>query len=193
MTNSLGSRWRGFRRNEDGAAAVEFSIIAPVFFFLIMVIFQLGYIFVADTVMSNAVRDVGRLIRTGQVIKNGLSDAQFRANFCDRVDVVVNCDAQNLFLAVSTVSSFSRIKVQPSDAAASYDVDLTSPPLRQDGEFLAENAYEYGGNDSNVVLRAYYKLPVWHLLGGFSLEDAGRSDGTRLLTSFAIFKNERFQ
>ncbi len=59
------ARWR--RRDERGSAAIEFAIIAPVFFFLMFVIAETALIFIAEQVMDNAVFETARLIRTGQV------------------------------------------------------------------------------------------------------------------------------
>ena len=38
----------GFRRNEDGSAAIEFAVIAPIFFFLMFVIAETALLFIAS-------------------------------------------------------------------------------------------------------------------------------------------------
>ena len=55
------------RRDERGSAAIEFAIIAPIFFFLMFVIAETALVFIAEQVMDNAVFETARLIRTGQV------------------------------------------------------------------------------------------------------------------------------
>ena len=60
-------RSRRWRRDERGSAAVEFAVIAPIFFFLMFVIAETALVFIAEQVMDNAVFETARLIRTGQV------------------------------------------------------------------------------------------------------------------------------
>ena len=55
-----------WRRDERGSAAIEFAIIAPIFFFLMFVIAETALVFIAEQVMDNAVFETARLIRTGQ-------------------------------------------------------------------------------------------------------------------------------
>ena len=61
---------KGFRRlgkrGNSGSAAVEFALIAPVFFLLLFAIFETGMLFFADMTLENGVAVTARLIRTGQ-------------------------------------------------------------------------------------------------------------------------------
>ena len=80
-TSKYRARFPSFRellgqRRASGAtsaarAAVEFAIIAPVFFFLMFVIAETAMVFIAEQVMDNAVFETARLIRTGQVQDGG--------------------------------------------------------------------------------------------------------------------------
>ena len=52
--------------SRKGSAAIEFAFVAPVFFVLLMGIFEAGIMFFAQAALQNAVTDLGRQIRTGQ-------------------------------------------------------------------------------------------------------------------------------
>ena len=94
-----GRRWRlrrRWRRDERGSAAIEFAIIAPIFFFLMFVIAETALVFIAEQVMDNAVFETARLIRTGQVQTADMSKADFRTKVCNRVSVFINCSGSQL-------------------------------------------------------------------------------------------------
>ncbi len=63
------ARWEKLRRrlradSQKGSAALEFAMVAPVFFVLFMGIIEAGIMFFAQSVLQNAVTDAGRLVRT---------------------------------------------------------------------------------------------------------------------------------
>jgi len=52
--------------SRKGSAAIEFAFVAPIFFALLMGIFEGAIMFFSQEVMQNAVTRVGRTLRTGQ-------------------------------------------------------------------------------------------------------------------------------
>src|SRR5262245_2813343 len=96
-------RWQAVRRvyrDQHGSVAVEFAIIAPIFFFLMFVIAETALIFIAEQVMDNAVFESARLIRTGQVQTANMSQTDFRNNVCNRMSVFINCNSSNFYMDV---------------------------------------------------------------------------------------------
>lgn len=167
------------RRDESGVAAVEFAIIAPVFFFLMFVIAETAMIFIAEQVMDNAVFESARLIRTGQV-QGGWTEAQFTTDVCGRMSVFVDCtSAGDFFLEVKSYDSFAELDVgEPTDDDDNFD----DPP-----------AFDFGEPSSIIVVRAYYKWPTTTFFGIFgALSLANTADNKRLIGSFAAFRNEPF-
>ena len=57
---------RRFRRNRRGSAAVEFALVAPLFFGLLFAIIELAMVFFASQVLETATQDSARMIMTGQ-------------------------------------------------------------------------------------------------------------------------------
>ena len=47
----VAKRLRSFRRSQDGSAAVEFAMIAPIFFALIFAVMETGLVFMAGQVL----------------------------------------------------------------------------------------------------------------------------------------------
>ena len=57
---------RRFGRGEGGATAIEFAILAPVFFAIIGAAMETALVFFAGQMLDSAVHDTSRLIRTGR-------------------------------------------------------------------------------------------------------------------------------
>jgi Flp pilus assembly protein TadG len=49
-----------------GSAAVEFAMIAPIFFILMMGTMEAGIMFFAQSALQNSLNDAARMVRTGQ-------------------------------------------------------------------------------------------------------------------------------
>src|ERR1700755_2096632 len=57
---------RRFGRSRRGSAAVEFALVAPVFFALLFAIIESAIVFFAGQVLETITQDSARLIATGQ-------------------------------------------------------------------------------------------------------------------------------
>jgi Flp pilus assembly protein TadG len=164
------------RGGEDGSVAVEFAIIAPVFFFLMFVIAETALVFVAEQVMDNAVFETARLIRTGQAQNAEMSSDDFRNEVCDRVEIFVDCTSADFYLDVKSYPTFDSMELaQPTD---------------EDDDFGDPGAFDFGAESEIVVVRAYYQWPTNAIFGSLSLKNL--SNGKRLIGSFAAFRNEPF-
>ncbi|MCB1489936.1 MAG: pilus assembly protein [Bauldia sp.] len=172
-----GSRWSftRFRRNEDGATAVEFGLIALPFIALMLATIETALVFFAGQTMENAVDMTSRLIRTGQAQQNGFSADDFKAQVCSRLLSLMNCET-GLYLDVKTYKTFDAI-------------DL-SDPVDGDGNLKKDFGYEPGHGSDIVVVRAFYQWPVYVNMLGHNLDNMG--NGTHLLTATTAFRNEPF-
>lgn len=167
---------RRLRRNERGSAAIEFAIIAPVFFFLMFVIAETALVFIAEQVMDNAVFETARLIRTGQVQEANMSKEDFKDEVCDRMSVFVDCSSTNFYLDVKSYATFGDMVV--------------NNPLNQQENFNDPGTFAFGTANDIVVVRAYYQWPTNKIFGSLSLKNL--ANGKRLIGSFAAFRNEPF-
>lgn len=104
----LGTRMRADARK--GSAALEFAFVAPVFFVLLLGIFEGAIMFFSQEVLQNAVTTVGRGLRTGQAAcftMNGatcvaMTADDFKTQVCSRAGILLPGCTGAAGLAVSS-------------------------------------------------------------------------------------------
>ena len=69
-------RYRHGRRGQDGAAAVEFALVAPILLILVFAIISFGFLFAQDLALNNAARQTARY---GAVENRTCADVQAEA------------------------------------------------------------------------------------------------------------------
>ena len=167
---------RRFRRNRRGSAAVEFALVAPLFFGLLFAIIELAMVFFASQVLETATQDSARVIMTGQAQTQGFDQAKFKDAVCAKIYGLFDCSA-GLYVDVKNYSSFAAINTgKPVDANG----------VLQTGTF----GYQPGGPGDIVVVRLLYQWPVYVSLLGLNLADSAGSK--RLLMSTIAFRNEPY-
>lgn len=167
---------RGLLRHEAGSTAVEFALIAPVFLLLVMAIMQMALVLFAGQHLENATATLGRLVRTGQAQEMKLTPATFRNVLCEEMEPLLPCDSDNLYVDIQTLPDFGTVPL-----------DL---PVDTEGEFTGTGLFQLGGAGQIVIVRTFYRYPVFIPLIGEELANLG--NGKRLLSSAAVFRNEPF-
>lgn len=178
---------RSFTRDEQGAVAIEFAILAIPFFSLIYAILETALVFLAGQILDSAVQDAARRIRTGQAQAASWTADDFRAEVCNGLYGMFDCSAgsDRLRIRVSVVSSFATATVgtpvNPGCATSSDpdDCDWTLTP-----------GFVPGDGSDIVLVQAYYKWPTIVNFVGFNLST--QADGSRLLSGIRVFRNEPF-
>ncbi|WP_426439591.1 TadE/TadG family type IV pilus assembly protein [Bradyrhizobium genosp. P] len=181
---SSGNLLRRFRRNSRGSTAVEFALIAPLFFGLVFAIIETAMMFFAGQVLETVTQDSARAIMTGQA-QNGLvtgcstpcTQAQFKTYVCSQISAMFDC------------TNGIYIDVRSYTASQFGSVTLTQP-IDSGGNFLPTMQYNTGGSGSIVVVRLFYQWPLFVTSLGFNA--ANLNNKKRLLTASAAFKNEPF-
>lgn len=177
-------RRRGLLRDERGAVAIEFGLLALPFFAIVCAIMETAVVSLASNIFESALHDSVRMIRTGQVqdemrtrqeAGGSYSPDDFRAVMCQRTYGLFDCGA--IMLSVHTTSSFNA-------------VSLTSPIDPDTLEWTIAETFEPGGRKDIVVAEAYYKWPTLLDIMGFNLANLG--DGTVLMGSAEVWRNEPF-
>jgi Flp pilus assembly protein TadG len=172
----FGRNLRRFARRQDGAAAIEFGLVAAPFLALLFAIMETAIIFFAGQALETAVADSARLIMTGQAQTQGFNQTKFKEQVCSRIYGLFNCNS-GIYIDVKTFSTFSSVSM-PS-------------PIDQNGNFVNNFSYQPGGPGEIVVVRIMYQWPVYVSLLGFNLSDI--AGGKRLLVATAAFRNEPYQ
>lgn len=157
-----------------GSAAIEFAVIAPVFFLLLFAILEASIIYFAQASLQYAVNDVARLVRTGQA--QAMSQAAFRTQVCNDISPLLACDS-NLQIDMQAFANFSTATyAAPLDANNNLNSSL--------------NNYQLGAACSVVLVRAFYKWTVLTpLLTPFLVN---MSSNNHLIYAANAFRNEPF-
>ena len=169
--------------SQKGSAAIEFAMVAPIFFLLLMGTIEAGIIFFAQSALQNAVNDAARMVRTGQITCvtagcQAATQSQFQAQICSEVSALLSdCAGPSLQFDVKPYSGgFST-----ASNASPLDASNNLPTL---GTFNTGNACEV------VLVRAFYKWPVFTPMLNFFL--ANMSGNYHLLSTAAAFRNEPY-
>jgi Flp pilus assembly protein TadG len=167
-------RARRFRRDRKASAAVEFAMIAPVFFGLLFAILDVAMIFFAGQTLETATQMSARLILTGQAQSGNYTATQFKSDFCGYIVALISCP--NVYLDVESYSSFT-------------NVTITTPIS---GGTLSTSGFGYNPGTSGdvVVVRAYYQWPIFVPTLGFN--PSNLNGNQYLLTATAAFRNEPY-
>ncbi|AVA19920.1 Flp pilus assembly TadG-like protein [Rhizobium sp. NXC24] len=186
-----GGRLRAFVRSRDGAAAIEFALLAIPYFLIIFAILETFVAFIAEQVVSNAVDTVSREIRTGQI--TAATGAQpFRQAFCNEISVIIACSATelttptNLYLDVESYTSFAAMPTTIPRVSSDPYSDLDTTGFK----------FAPGGAKSMNMVRAYYRWQIMTDLLRPYLTTIRPSDGsmptTYLIVATAAFQNENY-
>jgi Flp pilus assembly protein TadG len=168
----------GFARREDGAAALEFAIVAAPFFAIILATLQTALAFFAGQVLESAVADSSRSILTGSAQNASLSQSGFATTVCGKVQALFDCS--KLMIDVQTATSFG-------------SANTGAPTLTFDSKGNVTNTWQYNpGNPGDIVImRLMYQWPVF--TGPLGLGLSNEKNGNLLLVATAAFKNEPYQ
>ena len=165
---------RRFRRNRRGSAAVEFALVAPVFFALLFAIIETAMVFFAGQVLETGVQDSGRLLYTSQSV----SQVQFKQDFCNRVGALFPCDSLDLCLDVRRYAPGTAI----TSTIRSMAAEIMSP--------LA--IWQDPLPNYTMVVRAFYPWPLFVTGLGYNIANLKSSgsaiSNSRLLAATAAFR-----
>jgi Flp pilus assembly protein TadG len=152
-------RWR---RREDGAAAVEFALVAMPFFLMIVGVLEIALFFAAGTVLEGGAAAAARLIRTGQIQDTADPEEAFRTALCNHVSSMIPCNQLQYEVILMEEGTFAQ--------ASEYE-----PEFDEDGN-LVPGGFSMGGTSDVVLVRTAYRYEfLTPFLGSIITGDAGRN------------------
>ncbi|MBY2984971.1 TadE/TadG family type IV pilus assembly protein [Rhizobium leguminosarum] len=190
-------RFRSLARSRDGAAAIEFALLAIPYFLVIFAILETFVAFAAEELVSNAVDTMSRRMRTGQITYNlgrttDMNQAQFRQAFCDEISILIRCSASEvatpskLYVDMQTFSTFSAIPTTIPKLSTDKYADINTAAFK----------YAPGGAGTINMLRAYYRWEITADLVRPYITTIRPSDGSMprqyLIVATAAFQNEQY-
>lgn len=191
--------------NREGAAAIEFAIVAPAFIALVLAILYTALIFLAQQMLETAAQSAARLLLTGsaQTLKLasgtvGMSASDFKTAICNGT-TGTNASGQTVSIAPSLppMLSCSRLTVNVSTASA-YNVTSTAAPTftyNSQGVLTATNtgfSTQSGGDGQSqiVVLQLIYLWPTG--VGPLGLSFIDQPNGNRMLVATSVLTTEAY-
>lgn len=174
-TASFRTLLRRFGRNRRGSAAVEFAVIAPVFFGLLFAIIETAIIFFAGQVLETITQSSARYVMTGQAQNSNFQASDFKTYLCNQIPA-----------AMFTCANIS-VDVQSSTAFSNFNLTL---PIDAGGNFINNMQYSPGIQGSVVRVVVYYPWPQF--VTGLGYNITNMAGNKRLLIAAAAFRNEPY-
>lgn len=176
-----GSAARPIAKNEDGVTAIEFAMIAPVFFLLMGSLMETGIMLFAEYVMQTSVQEAARLVRTGQAQSEGMTSGAFKTKICESAVVISNCTSRVTVSMVSANNFTALAALVPSYLSVGNSY----------GGGSDNSGFACGSTQQAVALIATYD---WDFTMPFLKDHFGNVDGDskRRLAGIHMFQNEPF-
>ncbi|WP_298960553.1 TadE/TadG family type IV pilus assembly protein [uncultured Roseibium sp.] len=170
-------RFFSIRKDESGATAIEFSLVAIPFFLLLFGIVEVGLIHMVNRMLDNAVIEASRMIRTGQAQTSGFGADDFEGEICNALPAFL-CSTERIVVVVDNIASFS----------ATSDINMYDG----DGNLVEDSSYVDDANKSGAIVfvSVVYRWPMITSLLSLNLADHGTE---RHLTSTLVFRNEPWE
>lgn len=172
---------RAVSRADDGAAAVEFAMVAVPFFLLLFGTIELALVFLLATSLENATDMAARQVRTGEMqTAGGATAATFKTLVCQNLGWLQGDCSSNLYVDVRTFASFSSV-ASPGPITSSGGKTTFNP---------SKLTFVLGNPGDIVVVRTYYTWPLITPLVSKAMQSL--SDGHMVISSVAAFRNEPY-
>jgi Flp pilus assembly protein TadG len=135
---------------QQGVTAVEFALLAPAFFAVLLGIFQMSIFLYAQANLQAAASEGGRLFMTGQAQNASMTEANFLNQICPMIQTLFNCN--NVMINVQSYSNFSSASASP-------------PTLSYNAQGQVTNTWSYspGTPGQVMVVQLIYQ---WPIIGG---------------------------
>ncbi|PCK00562.1 MAG: pilus assembly protein TadE [Zetaproteobacteria bacterium] len=165
--------FKKWKKRDDGATAIEFSMLLMPYLMLCLGIIELSLMFTSASLLEGATGKAARLIRTGQLQQSGQDpETMFRDAFCQFAVVLIDCN--DVVIEVTTLDG--------------YD-DFSDPVYDADGNMVT-SGFNAGGSDAKVLIRVAYRYSMITPLVGPILNGA---DGTTLFMSTIVLQTEPYE
>lgn len=161
-------------RDQRGVAALEFAILGPIFFLLLLALIDLSIFFATHAIVDDAIAGAARSVRLG-LLQTDTDGTQFRAVLCKRL-FFVNCN--NFTFSAKPVVNLATVNPTPAFDASGHLVDQTYDPGNTEDIMVITIAYVH------TFIIPYIGL----IFGDSNLTDPHM----RTITSFLVVKNEPY-
>jgi Flp pilus assembly protein TadG len=163
-----------FKRAQGAATAVEFALIAPLLFALLLATTQIAVIFIAQSYLQTVAESTQRSVLTNQTA--ALTPTQFKNLVCANVGALFTCNS--LIISLQTVPA----NATPASIAAAL------PTFNAQGALTSTPTIASIPPNTQAVLILMYQWPV--IAGPLGAYFGTLGNGAYLLTSTQVFQTE---
>ncbi|MGA1831153.1 TadE/TadG family type IV pilus assembly protein [Rhizobium wenxiniae] len=181
-------------RSKDGAAAIEFALLAIPYFLIVFAIVETFVAYTAEQLVANAVDTMGRKLRTGNITatvtnppaSTYMNETQFRRAFCGEISILIQCSE-------AEVSKASKLFIDAKPYTNFSDMPTTIPMTNGDLN-TAGLGFAPGGSGTKNMLRAYYKWDITTDLLRPYISNIRPTSGSNyfLIVETSAFRNEDY-
>ncbi len=164
-----------FRKNTDGNATVEFTVVFPFLMFLILMIFEIGWFATRNVLLERGVDIVVRELRLAAI--PDLSHDNLKARICEESTILADCDRDMILELVQLDLNDAYPQNQPNCIDRTGEVDPTI-------------SFNPGAAQSIMFVRACMIVdPIFPGLG-ITLGMRPDSSGGYQMVAYSAFMNE---
>jgi Flp pilus assembly protein TadG len=165
----------GWKKNKDGATAIEFAFLFMPYLLLSLGIIEMSMMFASESLLEGATTKAARSIKTGQLQQSGVGDVEgeFRQQLCAAAPVLIKCE--DVIIEARVMNSFS-------------DFAAMQPTFDDDGNMVS-SGFDPGVSSGRVLLRAAYNYEAITPLVGEMLWGPDRK---RLFLSTIVMQLEPY-
>lgn len=164
---------RKYRKNRDGATAIEFSMLFMPYLLISLGIIELSLMYLSASLVEGATDAAARLIKTGKVQQtNGDPEQMFRDALCESAAVLVDCE--EFVIEVTRIDSYG---------------DYSPATFDGNGDMVPQG-FDPGGANDKVVIRVAYRYEMITPLVGPLLNGPG---GSTLFMSTIVLQSEPYE
>jgi len=162
-----------------GTTAVEFALIAPAFLATLIAVFETTTFLFAQQTLQSAAVTAGRLIMTGYVQNNSVTQTQFATDVCNIAGFTTIFTCSNLMINVQSYSDFS-------------SANTTAPTISYNTNGTVSNSWTYspGSPGQVMVVQLVYQWPIVGGPFGYVLSNLG--NGTTEMMGVSAFRVEPY-
>jgi Flp pilus assembly protein TadG len=167
---------RLFVRHEGASPTVEFALVAPMFFAIVLATLQAATIFLVKAFFESSAEQGARVVLTNQTLS--MTASQFQTQICNQLTALFNC-------------SQVTVQLTPLQAGTTNLASLL-PQFDSSGNLIGTPAVNVGANaggaGTDMLLVVMYPWPVYG--GPLGLNFANLGNGKMLMTSTQVFRIE---
>ena len=168
--------------------AVEFALVAPVFLYFLIGIFEVALMMFGISMVETATQNAARQLLTGTAQSSGNAETAFQTALCNNLTVVYDCN--DVTLDVRTYASFASVSIPDVKINANGDLVYDDGDADDSNDVLFTADFAAGGASEIMVVRAIYS---WGFATPFIGTLIGDSTGSKSMQTTVVFRSEPYE